>query len=354
MVGDGPVRPVSSPPIIPAGAPVSDRAAVRVAAIDCGTNSVRLLVADVDPAAGRLTDVDRRMEIVRLGQGVDSTGRLAPEALERTLRALAGYARIIGELSAEGVRMVATSATRDAANASDFVQGVKGILGLEPEVLSGTEEAYLSFTGATAEFGASPELPGPYLVVDIGGGSTEFVVGDRQPMSGRGAGAGAGGPGGVSAVSVDIGCVRLTERHMHCDPPRPDEVRAAAADIDAALDTVAGAIPVADARTLVGLAGSVTTVAGLALGLGEYDPARIHHARVTADQVTAQTRRLLGQTRAERAALGVMHPGRADVIAGGAMVLDQIMGRFGFGEVLASEHDILDGIAWALAAGVPR
>jgi exopolyphosphatase/guanosine-5'-triphosphate,3'-diphosphate pyrophosphatase len=155
-------------------------------------------------------------------------------------------------------------------------------------------------------------------------------------------------------VSVDIGCVRLTERHLHSDPPRPDEVRAAAADIGAALDTVAAAIPVADARTLVGLAGSVTTVAGLALGLGEYDPALIHHARVPMDQVTAQTRRLLGQTRAERAALGVMHPGRADVIAAGAMVLEQVMRRFGFAEVLASEHDILDGMAWALAAGVTR
>ena len=154
-------------------------------------------------------------------------------------------------------------------------------------------------------------------------------------------------------MSVDIGCVRLTERHLHGDPPRPDEVRAAAADIGAALDAVAAAIPVADARTLVGLAGSVTTVAGLALGLREYDSARIHHTRVTADQVSAQARRLLGQTRAERAALGVMHPGRADVIAGGAMVLDQIMRRFGFAEVLASEHDILDGIAWALGIGVP-
>jgi exopolyphosphatase/guanosine-5'-triphosphate,3'-diphosphate pyrophosphatase len=325
----------------------------RVAAIDCGTNSLRLLVADADPAAGRLTDVDRRMEIVRLGQGVDSTGRLASEALERTLGALAGYARIIGDLSAEAVRMVATSATRDAANAADFVRGVQGILGLEPEVLTGTEEAYLSFTGATAEFAApgGPAGPGngPYLVVDIGGGSTEFVVGDAQAS-----GDGAGGPAGVSAVSVDIGCVRLTERHLHSDPPRPEEARAAAADIGAALDAVAAAIPVGDARTLVGLAGSVTTVAGLALGLDEYDSARIHHTRVTADQVTAQTRRLLGQTRAERAALGVMHPGRADVIAGGAMVLDQIMRRFGFGEVLASEHDILDGIAWDLAAGGPR
>jgi exopolyphosphatase/guanosine-5'-triphosphate,3'-diphosphate pyrophosphatase len=361
MVGARPVRPV------------------RVAAIDCGTNSLRLLVADVDPQTGRLSDVDRRMEIVRLGQGVDSTGRLAPEALERTLQALRGYARIIGDRSAQAVRMVATSATRDAANAADFVHGVSGVLGLEPEVLSGEEEAYLSFVGATAEFGAGSAAAGsgPYLVVDIGGGSTEFVVGDGQapadrvpagrasagrPCAGRAPAdrapadliTGAAGPTGVSAVSVDIGCVRLTERHLHSDPPRPAEISAAAADIDAALDAVAGTIPVTAARTLVGLAGSVTTVAGLVLGLSEYDSARIHHARVSAAQVAAQTRRLLSQTREERAALGLMHPGRVDVIGGGAMVLDHIMRRFGFGEVLASEHDILDGIAWSLAAGVRR
>jgi exopolyphosphatase/guanosine-5'-triphosphate,3'-diphosphate pyrophosphatase len=331
---------------------------VRVAAIDCGTNSLRLLVADVDPGAARLTDVDRRMEIVRLGQGVDSTGRLAPEALERTLRALRGYARIIGDRSAEAVRMVATSATRDAANAADFVHGVSDVLGLEPEVLSGEDEAFLSFLGATAEFGGGSAGPGhgPYLVVDIGGGSTEFVVGDGQATADRAAAdlITRAGPAGVSAVSVDIGCVRLTERHLHSDPPRPAEISAAAADIDAALDVVAVAIPVRAARTLVGLAGSVTTVAGLALGLEEYDSARIHHARISAEQVAAQTSRLLSQTREERAALGVMHPGRADVIGGGAMVLDQIMRRFRFGEVLASEHDILDGIAWSLAAGVRR
>lgn len=335
---------------------------MRVAAIDCGTNSLRLLVADVDPEAGRLTDVDRRMEIVRLGQGVDSTGRLAPEALERTLRALRGYARIIGDRSAVAVRMVATSATRDAANAADFVYGVSRVLGLEPEVLSGKEEAYLSFVGATAEFGGGPARPGggPYLVVDIGGGSTEFVLGDGPhladpaPPDRAPADLITVGPAGVSAMSVDIGCVRLTERHLHSDPPRPAEISAAGADIDAALDAVAGALPVTAARTLVGLAGSVTTVAGLALGLGEYDSARIHHARVSAEQVATQTRRLLSQTREERAALGVMHPGRVDVIGGGAMVLDAIMRRFGFGEVLASEHDILDGIAWSLAAGVRR
>ncbi len=331
---------------VPETPPARARGAARVAAIDCGTNSLRLLVADVDPAAGRLTDVDRRMQIVRLGQGVDSSGRLAPEALERTLRALTGYASVVRDLGADAVRMVATSATRDAANAADFVRGVTGVLGLEPEVLSGQEEAYLSFVGATAEFGAG-RAGGPYLVVDIGGGSTEFVVGDGQAAQGT-------GPAAVSAVSVDIGCVRLTERHLHSDPPRLAEVSAAAADIDAALDVVAGAIPVTAARTLVGLAGSVATVTALALGLAEYDSARIHHARVSAAEVSAQARRLLGQTREERAALGVMHPGRADVIAAGAMVLEQIMRRFGFAEVLASEHDILDGMAWALAAGVTR
>ncbi|HUY51406.1 MAG TPA: Ppx/GppA phosphatase family protein [Streptosporangiaceae bacterium] len=328
----------------------------RVAAIDCGTNSLRLLVADVDPGAGRLTDVDRRMEIVRLGQGVDSTGRLSPEALDRTLRALAGYARIIGDLSADAVRMVATSATRDAANAADFVRGVTGVLGLEPEVLSGEEEAYLSFTGATAEFtgpeftgpeftgpGASGRVAAPCLVVDIGGGSTEFVLGDVQATGARLE------TTGISAVSVDIGCVRLTERHLHSDPPSASQIAAAAADIDAALDTVAAAIPVTAARTLVGLAGSVTTVAGLALGLPAYDSARIHHARVSAAEVAEQTRSLLRQTRQQRAGLAVMHPGRVDVIGGGALVLDRVIRRFGFSEVLVSEHDILDGIAWSLA-----
>jgi exopolyphosphatase / guanosine-5'-triphosphate,3'-diphosphate pyrophosphatase len=327
----------------------------RVAAIDCGTNSLRLLVADVDRQAGRLADVDRRMEIVRLGQGVDSTGRLSPEALSRTLHALQGYARVIAETAAGAVRMVATSAARDAANAADFVHGVSEVLGLEPEVLSGQEEAYLSFTGATAEL---PRQPGArYLVVDIGGGSTEFVLGGgRGQGAGDGGGGGDGGAGelpgggaGITAVSVDIGCVRLTERHLHGDPPAAAEIAAAVADIDAALDVVAAAMPAADAHTLVGLAGSVTTVAGLALRLPVYDAGLIHHSRIRAEDVSEQAGRLLRQTRAQRAALGVMHPGRADVIGGGALILDRLMRRFGFAEVLVSEHDILDGIAWALA-----
>ena len=301
----------------------------RVAAVDCGTNSLRLLLADVDPDRAELTDVARRMEIVRLGQGVDRTGLLAPEALARTMAVLRDYADVIARSGAQAVRMVATSATRDAGNAAEFVRLAKEVLGVAPEVLTGEEEARLSFAGATAELAARPG--GPYLVVDIGGGSTEFVL------------------SAVHAVSVDIGCVRMTERHLRGDPPARAEVAAAVADIDAALDTVAGAVPVRQARTLIGLAGSVTTVAAIAIGLLAYDAARIHHARVSAADVHDVTVSLLAQSRAARAAIGVMHPGRVDVIGGGALVLDRIMQRFGFGEVLVSEHDILDGIAWSLA-----
>jgi len=319
----------------------------RVAAVDCGTNSLRLLLADVDPERGTLTDLTRRMEIVRLGQGVDRTGRLAPEALARTIAVLRDYADVIATSGAKAVRMVATSATRDASNAAEFTAMVSEVLGVAPEVLTGDEEAVLSFTGATAELAAGPEPgpdpgpdPGLFLVADIGGGSTEFVL----------------GPGGglpEQRISVNIGCVRLTERHLHSDPPSSHEVAAATADIDTALDAVAAAVPVRQARTLVGLAGSVATVVGIAIGLPAYDSARIHHARVPAAAVHAVTRSLLAQTRAERAQIGLMHPGRVDVIGGGALVLDRIMQRFGFGEVLASEHDILDGIAWSLAGRLP-
>ena len=334
----------------------------RVAAVDCGTNSLRLLLADVDPGRAELTDVTRRMEIVRLGQGVDKTGRLAPEALARTIAVLRDYADIIAGSGAQAVRMVATSATRDADNAAEFVRLVKEVLGVAPEVLTGAEEAMLSFTGATAELAAGPDR-GPFLVADIGGGSTEFVLGwprgDDPPQTPPAHGGthppvpplgGAGRPSGAPwAISVDVGCVRMTERHLRGDPPADQEVAAATADIDAALEEVAAAMPVRQARTLVGLAGSVTTVAAIAMGLPAYDAARIHHARVSAADVHAVTRSLLAQTRTERAAIGVMHPGRVDVIGGGALVLDRLMERFGFGEVLVSEHDILDGMAWSLA-----
>ena len=345
----------------------------RVAVVDCGTNSLRLLLADVDPGRAELTDVARRMEIVRLGQGVDKTGRLAPEALARTIAALRDYAGIIASSGAQAVRMVATSATRDADNAAEFVRLVKEVLGVAPEVLTGAEEAVLSFTGATAELAAGPDR-GPFLVTDIGGGSTEFVLGavlprgddppqtppapggthpPRPPLGGtyppRPPLGGTYPPKSPQAISVNIGCVRMTERHLHGDPPTGQEVAAAISDIDAALDTVAATVPVRQARTLIGLAGSVTTVAAIAMGLPAYDAARIHHARVSAGDVHAVTRGLLVQTRAARAAIGVMHPGRVDVIGGGALVLDRLMERFGFGEVLVSEHDILDGMAWSLA-----
>src|SRR5215469_8404860 len=325
---------------------------LRVAAIDCGTNSLRLLVADIDPAARSLSDVDRRLELVRLGQGVDATGRLAPDALARTLHVLRSYATIIEAAEASAVRMVATSATRDAANAGEFVTGVRGVLGVAPEVLSGEEEACLSFTGATTELAG--RAAAPYLVADIGGGSTEFVLGDPAPPGTGLAAAGLDGGPADAAISVNIGCVRMTERHLHGDPPTAAEVAAARADIDAALDVVEAKVPVAAARTLVGLAGSVTTVAALALGLDGYRADRIHHARISAAAVRDQAARLLAQTRAERAGLAVMHPGRVDVIGGGALVLMRIMERFGFAEVLVSEHDILDGIAWSLVPEAAR
>ncbi|MER7442125.1 Ppx/GppA phosphatase family protein [Micromonospora avicenniae] len=309
-----------------------------MAAIDCGTNSIRLLVADLpDPAAGPespLTDLSRRMEIVRLGQDVDRTGRLAPEAIERTRIALVEYAAEIEKLGAERVRMCATSASRDAENADEFRAMVERTLGVLPEVVSGDEEARLSFTGAVR--GLPADAKAPFLVVDIGGGSTEFVVGTRE--------------GGVqAAVSMDIGCVRMTERHLHGDPPSVDEIAAAQADIAVAVERALEVVPGRQAATLVGLAGSVTTVVAIAQGLQAYDPARIHHARVSYEAVAEVTADLLGKTREQRLAIPVMHPGRADVIGAGALVLKVIMERAGMPSVVASEHDILDGIAWSLA-----
>jgi exopolyphosphatase/guanosine-5'-triphosphate,3'-diphosphate pyrophosphatase len=323
---------------------------VRTAAVDCGTNSIRLLIADIyTGSAGQegseLSALERRMKIVRLGEGVDRTGRLSPAAIDRTITALREYAALIREYGATKVRMVATSASRDAENAADFTRQVKEVLGVASEVVSGDEEAALSFDGATRELG--PDAGAPFCVTDIGGGSTEFVVGD--PHGGTLALASA--PVATPHISVNIGCVRLTERHLHGDPPTAAEIAATTADIDAALDQVAAAVPVRDAKTLVGLAGSVTTIAGIALGLDEYDSGRIHHSRVSAARVHEIAGMLLAQTRAERAAIPVMHPGRVDVIGAGALILDRIMTKFGFAEVLVSEHDILDGIAWSLADG---
>jgi exopolyphosphatase/guanosine-5'-triphosphate,3'-diphosphate pyrophosphatase len=301
---------------------------MRVAAIDCGTNSIRLLIADV--SGDRLTDVARRMEIVRLGAGVDRTGRLAPEAIERTRLALLGYAAEIAELGIERVRMCATSASRDASNAADFRDMVRAVLGVDPEVISGDAEARLSFTGAVRGLDGEP----PYLVVDIGGGSTEFVTGSAEV---------------TAAISMDIGCVRMTERHLRSDPPTAAEIAAAERDITAAVDTALAAVPGRAAATLVGLAGSVTTVAALALDLPGYDTRRIHHARVDYDAVAKVTADLLAAPVAKRRELPVMHPGRADVIGAGALILRVVMERAGQGTVVASEHDILDGIAFGLA-----
>lgn len=311
----------------------------RVAAIDCGTNSIRLLVADADPRTGALVELDRRMRIVRLGQGVDKTGRLAQDALERTFAACRDYAAVIKEHGAERLRFVATSASRDAENRDEFTRGVLDILGVEPEVISGDQEAEFSFTGATKELTGRADLPGPYLVVDIGGGSTEFVVGDDTVRAAR---------------SVDVGCVRMTERHLVddgvvSDPPDAARIAAVRADVEAALDLAEETVPLREARTLVGLAGSVTTVAGIALGLDTYDSAAIHHSRVSRERVAEIVDRLVRSTHAERAAIPVMHPGRVDVIAAGALVLQAVMERAGAREVVVSEHDILDGIAFHTA-----
>ncbi|MET8577089.1 Ppx/GppA phosphatase family protein [Streptomyces sp. NPDC005012] len=311
----------------------------RVAAVDCGTNSIRLLVADCDPATGTLTDLDRRMTVVRLGQGVDRTGRLAPEALERTFAACREYAAVIGKHGAERIRFVATSASRDAENRDEFVAGVLDILGVEPEVITGDQEAEFSFTGATRELAGRTDLEKPFLVVDIGGGSTEFVVGDDRVRAAR---------------SVDVGCVRMTERHLVdggavVDPPTEERIAAIRADVEAALDLTERTVPLREARTLVGLAGSVTSVSAIAQDLPEYDSRAIHHSRVRYERVREITGRLLRSTHAERSEIPSLHPGRVDVIGAGALVLQAIMERIGAEEVVVSEHDILDGIAWSIA-----
>jgi exopolyphosphatase/guanosine-5'-triphosphate,3'-diphosphate pyrophosphatase len=308
--------------------------AKRVAAVDCGTNSIRLLVADLDPETGRETELAREMRIVRLGQGVDATGRFADEALERTFTACEQYARIVREHGASEIRFVATSATRDAGNREEFFAGVRERLGVQPEVISGDEEANLSFRGATRALADDDSgHPTPYLVIDIGGGSTEFVLGAE----------------GVSAArSVDIGCVRMTERHLRSDPPTPEQIAAATRDIDAAIDLAAQTVDLAQAKTLVGLAGSVTTLGAIALGLTEYDRSRVHLSGIPIETVRRTSAELLGMTHDQRAAIPVIHPGRVDVIAAGGLILARIMERLALPEVIVSEHDILDGIAYSL------
>ncbi|WP_130012870.1 exopolyphosphatase [Serinicoccus sediminis] len=318
----------------------------RVGAVDCGTNSIRLLVADLVPGDGvgvGLREVTREMQIVRLGEGIDATGAIGEAAMARTLAAAEGYAARCRDLGCDQVRFVATSASRDASNAADFVAGVQeafGSFGVTPEVVTGDEEAALSFAGATGPLRGGG-APGPYLVVDIGGGSTELVLGD------------AGSTGVAAARSVDIGCVRLTERHLHDDPPTEDQVWAALSDIVRAVDDVARTVDLSGVGTLVGLAGSVTTVTAHALGLPAYQRDRIHGAELDVDQVVDACTDLLLSPRSRRRELPYMHEGRVDVIGAGALVWRTVVQRVahdsGLRTVRASEADILDGIALSLA-----
>ncbi|MDQ3786664.1 MAG: Ppx/GppA family phosphatase [Actinomycetota bacterium] len=311
----------------------------RVAAIDCGTNSIRLLVADLtehEDGSVHLRDVHREMRIVRLGEGVDATKRLSDAAIERTRDALADYTRICVRKGAERVRMVATSATRDATNRDEFFAMTKELLGVEAEVISGDEEARLSFTGAVGDLDPGD---GPFVVTDLGGGSTELVVGTwdgkRADITG--------------ALSVDVGCVRITERCLHEDPPTAAEIAAARAFAAQTLQPAFDAVPVADARTWVGVAGTITTLSALAQGLAEYDSERTHLSRLSREQISRTAQRLLAATKEERAANPVIHPGRVDVIGGGALITEVLADKLpGVSELLVSEHDILDGIALSL------
>ena len=317
----------------------------RVAAIDCGTNSIRLLVADLtaDGDTVRLTDVHREMRVVRLGEGVDATGRLSTGALDRTWHALSDYTAILRAAGSVDVRMAATSATRDAANRNDFIAMVRSTLGQDPEVITGEAEAELSFRGAVGDLDPAT---GPFLVVDIGGGSTEMVVGSvvdgRIRISGQ--------------LSLDIGCVRLTERILRGDPPSPAEREEATRLTRSMLSDGLDRLPLRSVRRLIPVSGTATTVAAAALRLPSYDPRQIHLATVGVRRVREVAAMLLGANRAHRATLGYMHPGRVDVIGAGALILANLVTmvgqRVGPGfadEITVSEHDILDGLALSLA-----
>jgi len=301
----------------------------RVAAIDCGTNSIRLLIADIN--GDNFQELAREMEVVRLGQGVDATGAFDPEAIERTLTATRKYSEIIASKGVEKIRFCATSATRDASNRAIFIDGVREILGIEPEVIPGTEEAELSFIGATKVLSHATK---PFLVVDIGGGSTEFVL---------------GGDTVEFAKSVNIGCVRMSERHFKKAPPTALSIQQAITDIDAAIAEAAYIVPIKESKTLIAVAGTATTVAAAALGLSEYDRQAIHLSRIPTHKVLEIAQMFQLMDRNEIAALGYMHPGRVDVIAAGSLVLARVMLATGASEFVASETDILDGMAWSLS-----
>ena len=309
-----------------------DRPLVRVAAFDVGTNTTRLLVAE-SPAgaegANGIRALDRRLLFTRLGQGVDRSRRLRPEAIARTVAALQELHGVAAGLGAQRFRVGATSAVRDAVNREAFIEAARAAIGVEPEVLSGEDEARLSYLGATADL---PE--GRYLVTDIGGGSTELVLGSRTAVEGR--------------ISLDIGSVRLTERHLASDPPSAAELAAMEDDIDAALAAAQDAIGDAAGVRFVGVAGTLTTLAALALGLERYDPERTHHFRLTAEEVLAWYRRLGSLPLAKRLALPCLPPARADVIVAGVAILYRSMAHWSFGDVVVSEKDILDGLAQEL------
>lgn len=302
---------------------------MRVAAIDCGTNSIRMLIADIE--GGNFREVIRTMEIVRLGQGVDQTSEFHPDAIARTLAAVDKIALEIAKRGVQKIRFCATSATRDATNRHLFIDGVRERIGVEPEVISGEEEASLSFTGAIQDL---PPTDGPFLVVDIGGGSTEFVFGTTHVEF---------------AKSVNIGCVRMTERHFTNDPINPHEIEKARIDIQEAIAKAATIVPITESQTLIAVAGTATTVAAAALGLTEYDRYAIHLSRIGADKTHEVAEMFLTTTREQRLALGYMHPGRVDVIPAGALVLSEIMKATGATAFVASESDILDGIARSIA-----
>ena len=311
---------------------------MRVAAVDCGTNSIRLLIADV--IDGRLRDVHREMRIVRLGQGVDATGEFAPEALARTRIALSSYAELMRRHDVGAVRMVATSAARDVSNREEFFAMTSEVLGsvvpgAVAEVITGTEEAGLSFYGAVGDLDSAAA---PFVVVDLGGGSTEVVLGSEDAEAG---------------YSADIGCVRLTERCLRSDPPTGDEIDAARAVVRDALAEVLRQVPVQKARTWVGVAGTMTTLAALAQTMTTYDSDAIHLSRVSFDELLPVCAELLAMTREQRAALGPMHEGRVDVIGGGALIVQELAAvlgeKAGITDLVVSEHDILDGIALSIA-----
>jgi exopolyphosphatase/guanosine-5'-triphosphate,3'-diphosphate pyrophosphatase len=301
----------------------------RVAAIDCGTNSIRLLIAEI--SEGNFREIYRTMEIVRLGEGVDKNKRFDPKAIQRTLSAVKVFSEEITRRAVGAIRFCATSATRDAENRALFIDGVTELLGVTPEVISGEEEAQLSFLGAVRELHPSDA---PFLVVDIGGGSTEFVFGGNEVEA---------------AKSVNIGCVRMSERHFDSAPVSAAAIERAIFDIDQAIRAAAEIVPITKARTLVAVAGTATTVAAAALDLESYDRYAIHQSHISATKVSTISTRFLNMSRTELAALGYMHPGRVDVIAAGALVLDRIMKATGLPEFVASESDILDGIAWSIA-----